>query len=82
MPIEKTPEEKIEMFFDAIKLLTETRPTLNDKKAITKYFIDAFITDLNESLEVAKEINNQQAEGLIAGSIVIWNELKNKLKSI
>ncbi len=32
--------------------------------------------------EVAKEINNRQAEGLIAGSIVIWNELKNQLKSI
>jgi hypothetical protein len=76
---EKTSEQKIEMFFEAIELLTETRPTENDKKAITKYFINAFISDLKESLEVAQEINNPQAEGLIAGSIVIWNELKNKL---
>jgi len=76
---EKTSEQKTEMFFEAIELLTETRPTENDKKAITKYFINAFISDLNESLEVAKEINNTQAEGLISGSIVIWNELRNKL---
>jgi hypothetical protein len=78
--IERTPEEKVDLYFEAIEILTETRPTENDKRCITAYFIDSFIRDLNESLEVAREIENPQAEGLIAGSIVIWTEILNQCK--
>ena len=64
---------------DAIESLTESRPTRLDKKTISIFFVEQFIKDLNESLEVAKELN-PQAEGLIAGSIVIWTEIKNELQ--
>ena len=71
--------KKAIFFMDAIESLTESRPTRLDKKTISIFFVEQFIKDLNESLEVAKELN-PQAEGLIAGSIVIWTEIKNELQ--
>ena len=40
--------------------------------------VNEILIDLQESFEVAKELN-PQAEGLIAGSIAIWTEVKNDL---
>ena len=71
--------KKAIFFFFSIESLTESRPTRLDKKTISIFFVEQFIKDLNESLEVAKELN-PQAEGLIAGSIVIWTEIKNELQ--
>lgn len=71
--------KKAIFFMDAIESLTESRPTRLDKKTISIFFVEQFIKDLKESLEVAKELN-PQAEGLIAGSIVIWTEIKKDLQ--
>lgn len=79
---EITPKEKAEQLIEAIELLTESRPTHFDKIGISKYFVGIFINDLKESLEISQEIKNKQAEGLIAGSILIWTEIKKQLPNL
>jgi hypothetical protein len=81
MSKEETPFEKALYFCDAVELLTESRPTELDKVAVSKFFVDTFLSDLSESFEVAQELH-PQAQGLIAGSIVIWTEIKKELEKL
>lgn len=54
---------------------------LEISKKIAIICVDNFIDDLNESLLLSKELH-PRCQGLIMGSLVVWNEVKSEIEKL
>lgn len=84
-----TPKEKALQLIDAFDEYTESRISDNgrgfDKKYCSKQCaliaVDEIIKDLKESLKVAEDLH-LHARGLIIGSLVDWQEVKQEIEKL
>ena len=84
-----TPREKALQLIDAFDEYAESRISDNgrgfDKKYCSKQCVliavDEIIKDLKESLKVAEDLH-LHARGLIIGSLVDWQEVKQEIEKL
>lgn len=76
-------EELIKMFLPEIQGADRYNYNLDSMnlfiaKQCAKLMVDEIIKDLKESFEVAKTLH-PHAQGLVAGSLTVWNKVKLEL---